>query len=1010
LFLITACFGALFLFCYAPALFRDRQFGYRDAEHYYYPLYKRVQAEWDQGRWPLWEPEENAGLPLLGNPTAAVFYPGKLVFAVLPYSWAARVYILAHSALAFLTMLFLMRRWGTSWVGSAHSAMAYAFGAPILFQYCNIIYLVGAAWLPLGIHAVDWWARLGRRWGLVELALVLSMQVLGGDPQAAYLLGLAAIGYAVGLAWSWSGARAGGSENRSVMSHRARPWLWLLLAAIALVLWCVATLALAGRLPGLRGRGQPVPALRWMPWVPAVVTVGWSVIAAGLLFRWCGRRSRCPLGTTALGLVVAAALAVACSAAQLFPVIEFIQQTARAGRGLSDLYQFSLEPFRVLELAWPNILGASLEGNNYWGDVIRTPGGRPKVWVPSLYLGGLTLALALGALSLRRGPPWRIWLTVIAWLGLFGSLGQYTSPIWIARAAELVSGSPAFRSWLPDLGPLDPPGTTTIRPDGYLRDGDSGIYWWLATVLPGFRQFRFPAKLFTFTALAMAALAGYGWDRLCLERARGMAAALCVLLALTAASLAGVVYARESILASLGARSFPSMFGPFEPAQGFQAILRSLGHAGIVYGLGLGLSFTARSRPGFTGWASLIVMTADLAAANVRHVVTVPQSVFDSAPETVRIIQESERAQPFSGPFRVHRMPFWNPRGWSARPSPDRASEVVSWERDTIQPKHGINFGVEYTHTVGVAQLDHYDWYFARFPCTVNDKRAAGALGIAVGDEVVYYPRRGFDLWNTRYFIVPFDADGWRDAARGYASLAFETMQVHPESERFIGSAGAEKLREWIETRDFKVLVNLAAYPRAWVVHRARATVPRSGLSWGSQSPAAQEILYGADPIWHDAQRPVYDPRSLAWVDKDAFAEIHRYLSEQPTRPSEAVTMTYPDPQHAVLEVTLASPGLVILSDIYYPGWELAIDGKPAPIYRVNGSMRGAAVAAGPHRVVYTYAPRSFRIGCLVSVVGLALLNILGLACALRPVDRLVAASPWSKSGESHLQDQGAQS
>ena len=200
--LIVICFSALFLFCYAPALFGDRQLGFRDAGHYYYPLHQRVQEEWNQGRWPLWEPEENAGVPLLGNPTAAVFYPGKLVFAVLPYAWGARIYVVGHTALAFVAMLVLMRSWGTSWVGSALAALGYTFGAPILFQYCNIIYLVGAAWLPLGMHAVDRWVRLGRRWGLVELAVVLAMQVLGGDPQAAYLLGLAGGGYAVGLAWS----------------------------------------------------------------------------------------------------------------------------------------------------------------------------------------------------------------------------------------------------------------------------------------------------------------------------------------------------------------------------------------------------------------------------------------------------------------------------------------------------------------------------------------------------------------------------------------------------------------------------------------------------------------------------------------------------------------------------------------------------------------------------------------------------------------------------------------
>ncbi len=195
--LLLACFSALFLCCFAPALLEDRQFGFRDAGHFYYPLHARVQKEWNERRWPLWEPEENGGMPLLGNPTAAVLYPGKIVFAVLPYKWAARFYIVAHSLVAFAAMLVLMRSWKTGWGGAGVSALSYTFGAPILFQYCNIIYLVGAAWLPLGVHAVDRWVRLGRRWAILELAIVLALQVLGGDPQVAFLLGIAGLGYAL---------------------------------------------------------------------------------------------------------------------------------------------------------------------------------------------------------------------------------------------------------------------------------------------------------------------------------------------------------------------------------------------------------------------------------------------------------------------------------------------------------------------------------------------------------------------------------------------------------------------------------------------------------------------------------------------------------------------------------------------------------------------------------------------------------------------------------------------
>ena len=94
-------------------------------------------------------------------------------------------------------------------------------------------------------------------------------------------------------------------------------------------------------------------------------------------------------------------------------------------------------------------------------------------------------------------------------------------------------------------------------------------------------------------------------------------------------------------------------------------IVRSLGQAAIVFGLGLVSVILARRRPQLAGSIAVIVMTADLAAANSRFVLTVPQSVFDTKPEVVKIIEDAERAQPSPGPFRVHRMPIWNPLGWT---------------------------------------------------------------------------------------------------------------------------------------------------------------------------------------------------------------------------------------------------------------------------------------------------------------------------------------------------------
>jgi hypothetical protein len=986
--LVLACVGALFLACYAPALFLDRQFAYRDAGHYYYPLHERIQSEWNHGRWPLWEPEENAGIPILGNPTAAVLYPGKLIFAVLRYPWAARVYIVGHSALAFLTMLILMRAWGASWIASALAAQAYAFGAPILFQHCNIIYLVGAAWLPLGVHAVDRWIQLGRRWALVELAVVLSMQVLGGDPQAAYLLGLTGIGYALGITWAQS--RSNATTAAAAAVDAIRPWLWRVSVFLGLVVWVVVTLFLAVWLPRWRTSEVPGLPLPWSPWIPLVVAGGWALFALGLLVQWRGRPWRHPLGARWLGLAGAAALAIVLTAAQLLPVIEFTQQSGRAeSEGPAAMYQFSLEPFRVVELAWPNILGVPLQGKSHWGDVIPMPGGRPRAWVPSLYLGGLTLGLALCSVAIRRGPPRHVWLTAIAVIGLLGSLGQYSSPIWWARTFAAAPNATTTASWLSGLGPHDPDDTMPIRLDGRLRDGDGGVYWWLATVSPGFRQFRYPGKLFTFTAFGMAALAGLGWDRLLAARARGIATVFFVLLFMTVAMLAGVFWQRHAILGALKAGASPSVYGPFEPAAGYQAMLSSLAHASVILGLGLGLTMLARRHPQLAGSTALIVMTADLAVANAGYVTTVPQSLFETKPEALTIIEAVERAEPSPGPFRIHRMPLWSPKGWITTPSQDRLLDFASWERETLQPKHGINLGVEFTNTDSFDQISEFSGYFPFFPARVRDRKLAQSLGIDVGDEVIYYPRRAYDLWNARYFVVPYFANGWRDITRGSAAFMFRSVQVYPDPDRFTGPNGNEETDNWIDTRDFRIMRNLQAYPRAWIVHGARRAVPRT-RNLQAAVETVKEILYGGDGIWNDPGRPVYDPRSVAWVSTDDWAKVRPLLRGQATQPSETVNVAYPSPQKCVLDVNLDFPGLVILADAYYPGWNLAIDGQPASVYRVNGLMRGAAVPAGRHRLVYTYAPASFRIGRLVSLAGLAALVVLGLACAMVPVDRAV--------------------
>jgi uncharacterized membrane protein YfhO len=74
---------------------------------------------------------------------------------------------------------------------------------------------------------------------------------------------------------------------------------------------------------------------------------------------------------------------------------------------------------------------------------------------------------------------------------------------------------------------------------------------------------------------------------------------------------------------------------------------------------------------------------------------------------------------------------------------------------------------------------------------------------------------------------------------------------------------------------------------------------------------------------------------------------------------------------------------VIVLAETYYPGWELTIDDQSAPTLRVNRMMRGAAVEAGSHRLVYTYRPRSFRLGMMVSLSALLVVSLLTLSATV---------------------------
>ena len=99
------CLVALLVWLFLDVLWFDHRLAFRDAAHFYGPLFRLVHAEWAAGRIPWWNPYADIGVPLAASPTASVFYPGQLLALLpLPPGQFEIAYVIAHLLLAGLSL------------------------------------------------------------------------------------------------------------------------------------------------------------------------------------------------------------------------------------------------------------------------------------------------------------------------------------------------------------------------------------------------------------------------------------------------------------------------------------------------------------------------------------------------------------------------------------------------------------------------------------------------------------------------------------------------------------------------------------------------------------------------------------------------------------------------------------------------------------------------------------------------------------------------------------------
>jgi hypothetical protein len=153
----------------------------------------------------------------------------------------------------------------------------------------------------------------------------------------------------------------------------------------------------------------------------------------------------------------------------------------------------------------------------------------------------------------------------------------------------------------------------------------------------------------------------------------------------------------------------------------------------------------------------------------------------------------------------------------------------------------------------------------------------------------------------------------------------------------------------------WKVYENVNAYPRAWLVHQIAV------------EPDNEKLLARLDRSDLDFHRVALlnaAPAPGVSANRDTHGEQVRFHQLRPDR--------------IELEASASGPALLILSELFYPGWQAKVNGREAQILKVDGALRGVVVPSGESHIYMDYAPASFYWGLGLSITAFLCGGILG--------------------------------
>lgn len=110
-------------------------------------------------------------------------------------------------------------------------------------------------------------------------------------------------------------------------------------------------------------------------------------------------------------------------------------------------------------------------------------------------------------------------------------------------------------------------------------------------------------------------------------------------------------------------------------------------------------------------------------------------------------------------------------------------------------------------------------------------------------------------------------------------------------------------------------------------------------------------------------------------------AILSKNSAEDPT--GEARINKYQD-NKIEIRTKSSEAAILLLTDSYYPGWEVKVDGVLSEIIRADYNLRAVAVQAGEHNVIFEFRPKTFFVGLVIFAISFLFLIIFCFLVCIR--------------------------